>query len=122
MRACHLDIVGVTETWLKSGVASASVAIPGYAFYRQDRLSGRGGGVGVYVRSDLRCERVQFTSCINVEGLECLWLRVRLPGGLSMAVGVLYRTGSGVLNCVNMLDVLLQKSCLGTVLLWYLVI
>ncbi|XP_059225893.1 uncharacterized protein LOC131997969 [Stomoxys calcitrans] len=40
-----LDLVGLSETWLKSAVSLRSVSVPGYIFHRNDRKSSRGGGV-----------------------------------------------------------------------------
>ena len=47
-----IDVFCVSETWLSVTVPNDAVSIDGYHFFRRDR-DGRGGGVGVYVRSDL---------------------------------------------------------------------
>lgn len=52
------EIIGISETWLKPYKPSKMVEISGYKFYRNDRVTKRGGGVGLYVKSDLKCKVV----------------------------------------------------------------
>ncbi len=50
----HIDIIGVTETWLHGEVKDHEVSLPGYVLFRQDRSSSkRGGGVALFVKSNL---------------------------------------------------------------------
>jgi len=46
-------IICISETWLNPSLNSDVVALPGYCFYRKDRVQKTGGGVGVYVRSNI---------------------------------------------------------------------
>ncbi|KAK9871958.1 hypothetical protein WA026_015205 [Henosepilachna vigintioctopunctata] len=48
----HCDIVGVSESWLKPHVSSASLNVDGYNFIRRDR-DRRGRGVGLYLSNNL---------------------------------------------------------------------
>jgi hypothetical protein len=41
---------------VKSSILSKIVDFPGYCLYRNDRFGGGGGGVGLYIRNDLKCE------------------------------------------------------------------
>ncbi len=57
----HIDVIGVTETWLHGEPKDHEVSLPGYAHFRQDRPScrrggggGGGGGVALCVKSNLR--------------------------------------------------------------------
>ncbi len=51
----HIDVIGVTETWLHDELKDHEVSLQGYALFRHDRLSSkRGGGVALYVKSNLR--------------------------------------------------------------------
>ena len=43
-------ILSVNETWLDDSVTDDEVAIPGFTIFRNDRMSGRHGGVALYVR------------------------------------------------------------------------
>ena len=78
------DLFTVTETWLGPDISDDDIQIDGYRLYRHDRV-GRGGGVCWYVRSGMRCERVEVDSAI-----EQLWVRVFF-GGTTVSCGVIYR-------------------------------
>jgi len=47
------DVILVSESWLKGHISSASVEIPGYKLYRNDRLFAGGGGTAAYVKSNI---------------------------------------------------------------------
>ncbi|KAK9704475.1 hypothetical protein QE152_g27846 [Popillia japonica] len=72
-------------------ILSGSVSLSGYRFYRRDSL-GRGGGVGLYVRSLISC-RV-FDDLLLSGECEQLWITFRLLH-FNIAVGVFYRPPSG---------------------------
>nr|CAI5859062.1 unnamed protein product [Callosobruchus analis] len=55
------DIIAITESWLSADIPTCAVNIQGYLFYRQDRL-GRGGGVGIYIRSNIRSAVLDITN------------------------------------------------------------
>ncbi len=51
----HIDVIGVTETWLHDELKDHEVSLPGYFLFRHDRPARkRGGGVALYVKSNLR--------------------------------------------------------------------
>ncbi len=51
----HVYIIGVTKTWLHDEIKDHEVSLPGNVLFRQDRpFSKRGGGVALYVKSNLR--------------------------------------------------------------------
>lgn len=90
-----LDVVGISETWLKSDVSSLAVAIPGYKLCRNDRSRVRGGGVGIYVSSKLKHKIVFKTSVIG----KCESLFVELESGDSKVLfGVVYLPPPGDLT------------------------
>lgn len=82
-----LDLVGLSETWLKSAVSLRSVSVPGYIFHRNDRKSSRGGGVGIYISSSLR-HKLVFSSSI-LGKCESLFLEL-YSGSLKILFGVVY--------------------------------
>ncbi len=50
----HVDVIGVTETWLHDELKYHEVSLPGYILFHQDRPSSiRGGGVALYVKFNL---------------------------------------------------------------------
>lgn len=82
----NFDVIGIVETWLTDGVPSTAVNIDGYKFVRCDRET-RGGGVGLYLKSNLRYEVVKI-GCL--ESLEQLWVKLTVSKKQTV-VGVLYR-------------------------------
>jgi hypothetical protein len=77
------DIVAVTEYWLHNDIENRLILLNGYNLFRKDRATGRGGGVCVYIKSDILCVRL-----LDLENnrFECLWLCLRprrLPRPLS---------------------------------------
>lgn len=44
IRSIGFDVFTISETWLDSSVTDASVYIPGYSMFRQDRGPQKGGG------------------------------------------------------------------------------
>lgn len=84
------DVLGVTETWLHGGVGNEAVNIAGYTFVRLDRSFKRGGGVGFYIRDNIKFSMIlsDSTDCV-----EHLWLKV-VVARYTYAVGVLYRPPS----------------------------
>lgn len=80
----NIDILTVSETWLNTDINTTSVDINGFRFIRRDRR-GRGGGVGVYVRDQIK------TAIIEVGGdIEQLWLNVQI-NTYKFIIGVVYR-------------------------------
>ncbi len=51
----HIDVICVTEAWLHDELKDHEISLPGYVLFRHDRPSSkRGGGVALYVKSNLR--------------------------------------------------------------------
>lgn len=98
----NFDVVATTETWLGAHIASDSCVVPGYTFHRCDRLTGRGGGVGIYVKNVYKCERLYLQD--QVDGFENIWLKIKINHRICLGLGVIYRTKMNVLNCVQALD------------------
>lgn len=82
----HLDIVGFAETWLKPYVSGKSVSIPGYNLFRNDRRSTRGGGVALYISSNIKA---RVLLAVSEPGCEALFLHIDTSGS-SLVVGVFY--------------------------------
>ena len=78
-----VDIVAVTESWLHNTIENRLLQLNDYNLFRKDRITGRGGGVCVYVKKDIPCMR---WSNLENDSFECLWLYLRpkrLPRPLS---------------------------------------
>ena len=86
-----VNLVAVTETWLKDDIEDNLVSIRGYNIFRRDRPHRRGGGVCVYLSEHIHAKR---RIDLESDNFECLWLWLRptrLPRPLSgIAVCVVY--------------------------------
>lgn len=52
-----LDIIGIAESWLTDNILQSEVNLNGFTLYRKDRCRvrpGRGGGVMLYIRNDVK--------------------------------------------------------------------
>lgn len=84
-----IDVMGVSESWLKPYISNAAVGIAGYRVHRNDRVVSRGGGVAIYVKKELHSKVV---ATYSEPGAEALFIQV--SSGLSQTlVGVIYLPG-----------------------------
>ena len=89
-----LDVISLSETFLKKNVDDRTLIVPGYQILRRDRPGGSsGGGVAVLFRSELQVRRLRTPT--GGSSLETLWLQV--GGRANIIVGVGYRPPSGQL-------------------------
>ncbi|RWS21517.1 rna-directed dna polymerase from mobile element jockey-like protein, partial [Leptotrombidium deliense] len=82
-----IDVLCITESWLKDDILDAEVSITGYTHYRCDRLRCGGGGVIVYVRASLA------TACVQhfvVSSLEYISLCVQFPRSAPFYISAIY--------------------------------
>lgn len=91
------DIVGLSETWLNSGIPTSRVNIDGYKFIRSDRDT-RGGGIGIYVSNYLETEIV-YRNCSFL--LEEVWIKIKLKN-INIILGTIYRPPTS--NVADFLD------------------
>ena len=77
------DVFAVTETWLCEDVPEEAVRVGGYTFLRRDRR-GRGGGVGIYVKTSLTCAFLA-----SNDSIEQVWVKSVL-NTKEYAFGVVY--------------------------------
>ncbi len=79
----------ITETWLNYDVTDAEVSLENYNIFRGDRQSGRrGGGVALYVKSEIlpRCFALGFN--IDSSFAEVFARRIPHPSQLLLVLGV----------------------------------
>lgn len=92
----EIDIACVTETWFNANMPNEAFSIDGYGKpIRNDRKGRKGGGVLVYVRSNMIPNHLEK---LHDDNLETLWFTVRprrLPRQFSIiAVGIIYHPPS----------------------------
>jgi Reverse transcriptase (RNA-dependent DNA polymerase) len=83
-----MHVICISETWFKRWHTSKRIAIKGYKLLRADRCDGRrGGGVAMYVRSDLKCKVLQKSpdDC----AIDYLFAEIKLCGQ-SVLIGLIY--------------------------------
>lgn len=86
-----VDLVAITESWLRSDIDDTLLSMSAFNLFRKDRVAGRGGGICVYLNNVIPCKQ-----CLDLENpnFECLWLTLRprrLPRPLSgIAICVVY--------------------------------
>ena len=90
----NIDILCVSETWLRPSVEDSFLIIPGYKFIRQDRARGRGGGTYVISRDTLTAEKLRVPTAGSE--LETLWLS--FGRCQRVVIGVAYRPPRGAIT------------------------
>ena len=78
------SIIGLTEIWQVND--NLGFKLEGYNFECKGRLHGRGGGVGAYIKSNLKYDIVDISVCHT----ESLWLHL-FVGEKIIKIGILYR-------------------------------
>jgi hypothetical protein len=81
----NIDIIVLTETWIKSEAEARRFGIANYSHYYNFRSAGRGGGVSVFVHNNLKHCHTEDT---NLDGNHFLWVHLEK---LSLDIGVVYR-------------------------------
>ncbi|PFX16746.1 hypothetical protein AWC38_SpisGene18968 [Stylophora pistillata] len=86
-----VDLVAITESWLRSDIDDSLLSMSAFNLFRKDRVAGRGGGICVYLNNVIPCKR---RLDLENPNFECLWLTLRprrLPRPLSgIAICVVY--------------------------------
>lgn len=85
----NLHAILISESWLKPQLDSSWFAIPGYILIRNDRLGKRGGGVALYLRSDLKYTILANSPSLYTASAEFMFLQVQV-GGAKVILGVVY--------------------------------
>lgn len=84
----NVHAILISESWFKPHLLSTSYSLPGFILIRNDRVDKRGGGVAIYLRSDLPYTVVKQSSH-NSYTAEYLFLEVRVKG-VKTILGVVY--------------------------------
>ena len=88
----NLDLVAITESWVNENVFKDSLdafEVVGYDMFNFQRKSRMGGGILLYVRKGIKCNKID--SIKDNEDIESLWLDLVLKQGKKLRVGVFYR-------------------------------
>ena len=107
----EIDVLTLSETWLKQYMASPLIDIEGYQTFRQDRRPGsgggkRGGGLVMYVGTKYAesCESLDELNVSN-ENIEAQWLYIHRQNCRDVVVCNVYRPPKGDLKkAISYLD------------------
>ena len=85
------------------------IGIDGYTVYRRDRTGRRGGGVAMYVHSNIQATIWSPTSSVDSRAFELLWVRV----GVDLFVAALYHPPRPVYAAADLLSYV--ENCVAEV-------
>ena len=112
-----IDIICLSETWLKDGIHSNYIEVPGYNIMRLDRdwsengILKRGGGVCMYVKKDIQYSDKDIRSLNkSTIDIEIQWVTIKKLNNRKMYIANVYRPPQG--NIKNFLDYI--QYCLNT--------
>ncbi|KAI8114821.1 hypothetical protein CVS40_12852 [Lucilia cuprina] len=100
-RNSNVDVVGVSETWLRESVPDGAILIDGYRVYRNDRVVRRGGGVCLYVKNTLKSRTVHEER--NETVVEGIFIEVTVNDTEKILVGVMYLPHGGLQFCEDII-------------------
>ena len=66
------DIVIITESWLKSHHSDGLITIDGYSSFGKERVKKRGGGILIYIKSNITADVFEPVNKDNIDALETL--------------------------------------------------
>ncbi|XP_075148893.1 uncharacterized protein LOC142222565 [Haematobia irritans] len=82
-----LDILGISETWLKPSIPTKAINFAGFSVCRSDRPDRRGGGVALLVSRKLKYKIVYSSSSYGI--VESLFIEIDARSG-KLLLGVVY--------------------------------
>ena len=93
VRRRDLDVLFLSETWLRPATPSRLIVVPGYTLCRSDRPDGRGyGGVAILYKTGITMSSLKISNSGNPDSkLESQWALLRLDRGRQLVIGSLYR-------------------------------
>lgn len=87
--SCELHAILISESWLKPVISSTSCPLPGFVLLRNDRTGKGGGGVAIYLRSDITYKLLSSSPSLYSGSMEHLIIEVSIRGA-SIVLGVIY--------------------------------
>ena len=83
-----IDIFAVTETHINDNSEEKLFIITNYSFIAKSRSTGKGGGVGIYVKNNLEFER---RTDLEGKTCECIWIEIFIKHSKSLLIACYYR-------------------------------
>lgn len=102
-------VIALSETWIDKD-RGIDFCIDGYELYHSSRRNKKGGGVALFVNSDLNCRPVECMTLVIDDLFECVTVEVDMEKKRNIIVTCVYRTlGSKVETFNESLEDLLCK-------------
>lgn len=86
----NFKVIAITETWLKEEYVN-TIQIEGYNFFYVNRNDRGGGGVGLYVDSDLKCNIVEKKTFVATNLMEIITIEIITDTGKNILLSCVYR-------------------------------
>ena len=80
------DVVAISETWFNDYTSTNVFNMKGYVMHYVSRSAGKGGGVAIYVNSNLKCKKIESKSLCMEENFECVTMDISLDGSKNVMV------------------------------------
>uniref|UniRef100_A0A672HNX1 Reverse transcriptase domain-containing protein n=1 Tax=Salarias fasciatus TaxID=181472 RepID=A0A672HNX1_SALFA len=93
----NFNIIAVTETWFRDDIMK-EVTLNGCELFAVNRSGKRGGGVALYVSSDLKCKPVKDITLIENNGIEIITVEIISTTEKNILISCVYRPPD---NCVQ---------------------
>ena len=105
----NFTAIGISETWFSSNSDVNLYSLPGYSLVTNSRSGKKGGGVALYVSSQMEyLVRHELNTMNNL--LESIFVEVVIPGKRNVIIGVVYRPPPSNLDlAVNEMQIILSN-------------
>ena len=80
------DVIAISETWFNEYTTTNVFNMEGYVMHYISRNAGKGGGVAIYVNSNLKCKKIESKSLCMEENFECVTMDISLDGSKNVMV------------------------------------
>ena len=95
-----IDVICISETYIQDGDIcdnSNLYSLPGYVFLQQNRNVDTGGGVGIFLKHEIKFKHRYDLA----NHLESLWIEICLKNSKSVLIGCYYRPPEGSKYLIN---------------------
>ena len=85
------DIIAISETWFTPNTVTDVFNIAGYKLEYISRNKGKGGGVAMYINSNLEYKKIESKSICVDDSFECLTTELTVNGSKNIIIACIYR-------------------------------
>ena len=92
-------IIGITETWLYNRDQNSDyINISGYNFFQESRDDRSGGGIGLFIKSNINFKQRKDIAVFDSQSIESLFIEIMRPNQKNAIIGIIYRPSSADLS------------------------